>query len=109
MNVENQKILIPETSQLPTEEQLELPLESTQLPTENQLESNQNQDLQSEFSDLSDNIIHQLFFELGVNLDYVPKSDYECFTMGCQLICGLFFIWWFVKMLVMLMRQMYKG
>ena len=25
-----------------------------------------------------ENIIHQLFLSLGVNLDYVPETEFEC-------------------------------
>lgn len=51
------------------------------------------------------NIIHQLFFELGVNLDYVPETEFECFTMALQFLAALWFIWWFVKMMYQLMKS----
>ena len=50
------------------------------------------------------NIIHQLFLSLGCNLDYIPETKYEAFTMGLQFLAGLWFIWWFVKLLYTLMR-----
>lgn len=57
----------------------------------------------------SENIIHQLFYSLGVDVDYVPQNKNECFTMGCQLICALFFISWFLKMLFSTVRSVYKS
>lgn len=57
----------------------------------------------------AENVIHQLFFELGVNLDYVPENEFECFTMALQFLAALWFIWWFVKMLYTLMRGFLKG
>lgn len=55
------------------------------------------------------NIIHQLFLTLGINLDYVPQSDYEAFLMVLQFIAALWFIWWFVKMMFTLMRSALRG
>ena len=57
----------------------------------------------------AENVIHQLFSELGVNLDYVPENEFECFTMALQFLAALWFIWWFVKMLYTLMRGFLKG
>ena len=51
------------------------------------------------FPNNSDNVIHQLFGTLGVNLDYVPRNDYQATTMFFQLICALWFISWFCKFL----------
>lgn len=56
----------------------------------------------------AENIIHQLFLSLGVNLDYVPDTEFECFTMALQFLAALWFIWWFVKMLYTLMRGFLK-
>ena len=61
------------------------------------------------FADNSENIIHQLFCTLGVDLDYVPKNNYQAFTMGMQLICALWFIWWFVKFLWTTVRDMFRS
>lgn len=58
---------------------------------------------------MTENIIHQLFFELGVNLDYIPQNKYEAFTMGLQFLAGLWFIWWFVKFLFTLLKQFLGG
>lgn len=55
-----------------------------------------------------ENIIHQLFLSLGVNLDYVPETEFECFTMSLQFLAALWFIWWFVKMMYTLMREFLK-
>lgn len=59
--------------------------------------------------DNSENVIHQLFMELGVNIDYVPQNKNEMFTMGCQLICALFFIIWLLKLVYSVMKGMLKG
>ena len=56
-----------------------------------------------------DNIIHQLFLSLGVDLDYIPQADGEYFIMALQFIAALWFIWWFVKMLYSLMRSALRG
>ncbi len=56
-----------------------------------------------------ENVIHQLFLSLGVNLDFVPESPYECFTMSLQFLAALWFIWWFVKMLFTFMRSVLRG
>lgn len=55
------------------------------------------------------NIIHTLFLELGINLDYVPQNPFEAFTMALQFLAALWFIWWFVKMLYSLMRSFLRG
>lgn len=55
------------------------------------------------------NMIHQLFSELGVNLDYIPTSKYEAFTMGLQFCAALWFIWWFVKFLFSILKSIYGG
>ena len=57
----------------------------------------------------AENIIHQLFFELGVNLDYVPTTKYEAFTMFLQFCAALWFIWWFVKFLWALSKDVMFG
>lgn len=56
-----------------------------------------------------ENIIHQLFLSLGVNLDYIPTQKYEAFTMALQFAAALWFIWWFVKLMYTLMRDMMRG
>ena len=60
------------------------------------------------FADNSENIIHQLFATLGVDLDYVPTNNYQAFTMSLQLVCALWFIWWFVKFLWTSVREMFR-
>lgn len=50
-----------------------------------------------------DNVIHQLFLELGCDLDYVPQQKYEAFTMGLQFVAGLVFWLVFVHFLYKLM------
>lgn len=58
---------------------------------------------------MTENIIHQLFLSLGVNLDYIPQNKYEAFTMGLQFCAGLWFIWWFVKMMYTLLKGFLTG
>lgn len=56
-----------------------------------------------------DNIIHELFAELGVNLDYTPQTKGQAFTMALQFIAALWFIIWFVKYIFTLLRGFLKG
>ncbi len=56
-----------------------------------------------------ENMIHQLFSELGCNLDYVPETPFECFTMLLQFCAALWFIWWFVKFLWALSKDVMFG
>lgn len=58
---------------------------------------------------IPENIIHQLFLSLGINLDYIPTSPYEAFTMALQFLGALWFIWWFVKMLYTVTRSLLRG
>ena len=60
-------------------------------------------------ADNSENIIHELFAELGVNLDYTPTSPYQCFTMALQFLAAIWFIWWFVKFLFKLLVSFLSG
>lgn len=55
--------------------------------------------------DNSENIIHELFAELGVNLDYTPVNNFQCFTMSLQFLSALWFIYWFVKYLWSVLRS----
>lgn len=56
-----------------------------------------------------ENIIHQLFLSLGVNLDYIPTQKYEAFLMGLQFCAALWFIWWFVKLMYTLLKGFLTG
>lgn len=56
-----------------------------------------------------ENVIHRLFMELGVNLDYIPAQKYEAFLMCLQFAAALWFIWWFVKMMYVLLRGFLTG
>ena len=58
---------------------------------------------------MTENVIHQLFSELGINLDYVPQTDFECFLMTLQFLAALWFIWWFVKYLFTILRGFFRG
>lgn len=55
-----------------------------------------------------ENIIHQLFYELGCDLDYTPTNVNQRFTMTLQFIAGLWFIWWLVKLMYTLMKQFFN-
>lgn len=57
--------------------------------------------------DNSENIIHQLFAELGCNLDYTPQNTAQAFTMTLQFAAALWFIWWFIKYLFTVMKQLF--
>ena len=59
--------------------------------------------------DNSENVIHQLFAELGCNLDYTPTSPMQCFTMALQFAAALWFIWWLIKFVYTVMKEMFKG
>jgi len=56
-----------------------------------------------------ENIIHQLFLSLGVNLDYLPVQKYEAFLMCLQFAAALWFIWWFVKLMYTLTKGFLTG
>lgn len=76
-------------------------------PTQSQEES-QNQSSSEIIESLpgnSDNVMHQLFAELGVDLDYTPQNPYQCFTMGLQFFSAWLLIWSLVKYLFTLMRS----
>ena len=57
---------------------------------------------------MTDNVIHQLFYALGVNLDWTPETWKQAFTMALQFIAALWFIWWFVKYLFSLMHMIWR-
>lgn len=59
--------------------------------------------------DMSENVIHQLFYELGVNLDSSPETWKECFMIGLQFLAALWFIWWFVKCMYTLLKSFLRS
>ena len=61
------------------------------------------------FPDNSENVIHELFATLGVDVDYVPSNKAQAFTMTLQLACALWFITWFVKLMYTLLRGFLTG
>lgn len=61
------------------------------------------------FPDNSENVIHELFATLGVNVDYVPSNKAQAFTMTLQLACAVWFITWFVKLMYTLLRGFLTG
>lgn len=93
-----------EEQETPTEsqEQSETP---TQDQTQEETSSASEPVIIESLPDNSENIIHELFAELGVNLDYTPVNHFQCFTMSLQFIAALWFIWWFVKYLFSVLRS----
>ena len=53
--------------------------------------------------DNSENVVHEMFSILGVNLDYTPQNKMQCFTMGLQFIAAFFVIFMFLKYLFKVM------
>ncbi len=88
-----------ETIQEQTQEQTE------QEPKQEQTEAS----LISNMPDMSDNAIYEMFYAIGVNLDYVPQTEGEMFTLGAQVVCALFFIWLFFRTLFQFVRELGKG
>ena len=56
-----------------------------------------------------ENVIHDLFGILGCDLDHVPASPYEAFTMSLQFLGALFFLIWFCRFLWSLMKPFVRG
>ena len=99
--IEEQETTTQEQNQEQNQEQ-----EQNQNQEQNQEEQLSNSDIFIEsLPDNSENIIHELFAELGVNLDYTPVNNYQCFTMALQFFAALWFIWWFVKYLFSVLRS----
>ena len=97
-------------AQEPTTQEAEQ--ETTQEQTQEQTEreqQTQEASLTSNMPDMSDNAIHEMFFAIGVNLDYVPQTEGEMFTLGAQVVCALFFIWLFFRTLFQFVRELGKG
>lgn len=57
----------------------------------------------------AENLIHQLYLSLGVDLDYVPVQKYEAFLMFMQFAAATVFFLWFLKFFFSLMKGMLKG
>lgn len=57
----------------------------------------------------AENLIHQLYLSLGVDLDYVPVQKYEAFLMAMQFAAATVFFLWFLKFFFSLMKGMLKG
>lgn len=97
-------------AQEPTTQEAEQ--ETTQEQTQEQTEreqQTQEASLTSNMPDMSDNAIHEMFYAIGVNLDYVPQTEGEMFTLGAQVVCALFFIWLFFRTLFQFVRELGKG
>lgn len=95
------------TTQEATQEQETQEQETTTQEQETQEEQLSNSEIIIEsLPDNSENMIHELFSELGVNLDYTPVNSFQCFTMSLQFIAALWFIWWLVKYMFKFMCNM---
>ena len=109
----NENEFLEETTETPTETETEETTETeTETPTEETTQevplSSDPVDVSEGFYNMEDNVIHDLFYTLGVNLDYVPKNPYQCFTLALQFCAALWFIWHFVKFLWRLMIQTFS-
>ena len=93
------------TTQEATQEQ-ETEQETTTQEQETQEEQLSHSDIIEALPDNSENMIHELFSELGVNLDYTPVNAFQCFTMTLQFLAALWFIWWLVKYMFKFMCNM---
>lgn len=109
MNEENLEEFQEDTTTTPTETQTEEITTTTTETTTTPVTSSENIDFSEGFPDNSENIIHQLFSELGVNLDYVPQNKAQAFSMALQFAAALWFIWWFVKMMYTLLKDFLTG
>ena len=58
---------------------------------------------------MEDNPLHQLFYLLGCNLDYVPIQKYEAFLMGLQFCAAVWFLYWFTKTMYTLLKGFLRG
>ena len=58
---------------------------------------------------MTDNPLHQLYFLLGCDLDYVPIQKYEAILMGFQFIAATFFLYMFTKCLYTLTKGFLRG
>lgn len=102
-----------ETTEAPTEQQTEQETETEQeTTTAPEQETDQEQEQTSWISNmpsLAENGIHEMYLALGVDLDYVPTNPGECFAMGTQAVCALFFIWLVFRTLFQFVRELGKG
>ena len=104
-NQEEETTTEPQTEETVTETQEE----TTTTVTTTVISTSEPVDYSEGFYDYTENIIHQLFSELGVNLDYVPQNKAQAFSMALQFAAALWFIWWFVKMMYTLLRGFLTG
>lgn len=104
---------VQETTQELTESQTENQEQETTTQTQTQTQtenlSSSEHDTIELLPDNSENIIHELFYELGVELDYTPVNGFQCFTMSLQFLAALWFIWWLVKYLFSVMRSFFSS
>lgn len=105
MNEETMDELQDEETTTTTEVQTETQTETTTI----QAITSSDIDYSEGFPDHSENILHQAFESLGVDLDYVPQNGYQCFAMGCNLVVAIWILHWFGKWILSLARDFFKG
>ena len=102
-----EEMIVQEEETTSTETQTEAATETeteTTTTTTTTSESLSNSDIIIEaLPENRENIIHELFYSLGVDLDYTPQNTFQCFTMALQFVAALWFIWHFVKFMWRLM------
>lgn len=91
-----------------TLEEMETPTETPteaeqETPTEVETENSETPLFFESLPDNSENVVHEMFAILGVNLDYTPQNKFQCFTMGLQFISAFFVIYMFLKYLFKVM------
>ena len=67
------------------------------------------QTLPTQIQSLAENAIHQLFYSLGVDLDYVPIQKYEAFTMALQFGAACILLYMFGRAIFSLIRSGLRG
>ncbi|MBR1562969.1 MAG: hypothetical protein IJ645_07165 [Ruminococcus sp.] len=70
---------------------------------------NEIEKLPTEMLSMAENALHQLFYSLGVDLDYIPIQKYEAFVMGLQFIGACLFLYMFGKAMFTLLRSGLRG
>lgn len=95
-------------TETPTDTEQETPTEISteaeqETPTEAETENSETPLFFDSLPDNSENVVHEMFAILGVNLDYTPQNKFQCFTMGMQFIAAFFVIYMFLKYLFKVM------
>ena len=100
-----------ETTEQETEPYTEPEQETTTVTEEQETETTTTTssiDVAEGFPDLSENIVHELFSEFGVNLDYVPRNKEQMFAQCLEFIAAALFFWCFIKIVTLSIRNFLK-